>query len=327
MRATAAGLLALAACIALGAAGGAYAQDDPAVLLQLAQRAQERLSTQISPDSPDEARALFERGSDHVRSLEDSIREDDLAGAQGHFSAAMQAFKQLFKQLNAGTSQNDAGADATADLQRLSAHVQNLKMIAAGSGAPADFAEIDGLLDAASRQVADGRHDAAYQTIGAIRDMASEIGRDLHRHASHHESERAAKYAQRYLGHLDRLIEHARGQGLPDGVIERLEQARTGLSSASGPDEIRAEIKKIKAVKDQFQLTKNDGLESKVLRAEKAIHKLSQRDGASQTDIDGATGALEEIKRRIAQGQSEEAGKLMEELRDRLRAIRDSVRP
>ena len=74
------GLLILVASMALGGmTSNVSAQDnDPTVLLKIAKRAQEQIHNQISTDSSDKVKRLFQEGTQKVNALEKSLRSDNV---------------------------------------------------------------------------------------------------------------------------------------------------------------------------------------------------------------------------------------------------------
>ena len=70
------GLLILVASMALGGmTSNVSAQDDSSVLLKIAKRAQEQIHNQISSDSSDKVKRLFEEGTQKVNALEKSTQK------------------------------------------------------------------------------------------------------------------------------------------------------------------------------------------------------------------------------------------------------------
>ncbi len=151
------------------------------------------------------------------------------------------------------------------------------------------------------------------------------IKKEHREEATKQESQRANEYAKKYLEQLDRLIEHAKKQGVADEIIEKLETAKENLSSADNPREIIKEIRKIMSIKDQFELTKNDRLESRVLQVEKTLSRLSQIDEVDQSDLDDARNILENIKRHLSEGESDAANDLLRDLVKQLQEIKNSL--
>ena len=135
-----------------------------------------------------------------------------------------------------------------------------IKTIAKKHNATVDFSEIDELFAKARQQISDQQFALALETLHEIKETIVEVNKQLREQASKQESQRADEYAQKYLEQLDRLIEHAKKQGVADEIIEKLETAKENLSSADNPRDIVKEIRKIMSIKDQFELTKSDRL-------------------------------------------------------------------
>ena len=92
-------LLILVASMAFGGiTTSAYAADDP-VILKIAKRTQEQISNQISDDSSDKIKKLFEEGTQQIKSLEKSLGNNDVSAANKHFLSAMKIFKEISRHL------------------------------------------------------------------------------------------------------------------------------------------------------------------------------------------------------------------------------------
>ncbi len=329
------GIMILAASLLLsGITNSVSAQEDAGIYLKIAKRAQEQISNQISSDSPDKIKELFEEGVRHVNALEDALKSDNPRSAKEHFISAMNIFKEISRHLNTtdaapkteAASVSSDVRNPTSDLKRLYAYVENLKTIAKKHHSSIDFSELDRLFSQAREQVSAHDYADTYETLHEIKQVVIKINKELREEASKQESERAKAYAQKYLEQLDRLIENAKKQGVSDEIIEKLENAKENLSSASSPAEIVKEIRKIMSIKDQFELTKNDRLESRVLQVEKTISRLSQVEGVDQENIDDAYDTLNSIKRHLSQGEFDSANELLRELAKQLNEIKNSLR-
>ena len=77
-------------------------------------------------------------------------------------------------------------------------------------------------------------------------------------------------------------------------------------------------------IKKQFELTKNDRLESRVLQVEKTIFRLSQMDKVDQNAMVGARDMLQSIKRHLYDGEFETANELLRDLGKQLQEIKNS---
>jgi len=332
------GLLILVASMALGGmTSNVSAQEDSPALLKIAKRAQEQIHNQISAGSSDKVERLFEEGTQKINALERALRSDDAGSVKENFLSAMKIFKEISRYLTTSdtvsnvasqaesASVRDTVKDPSNLLQRLQGYVDNLKTIAKKHNATIDFSELDELFAKARQQVSDYQFALALETLREIKETIVEVKKELREEASKYESQRANEYAKKYLEQLDRLIKHAKKQGVADEIIEKLETAKENLSSVDNPKEIIKEIKKIMSIKDQFELTKNDRLESRVLQVEKTLSRLSQIDGVDQSDLDDARNILENIKRHLSEGESNAANDLLRDLVKQLREIKNSL--
>ncbi|MGY5143398.1 MAG: hypothetical protein ACW9XH_02845 [Candidatus Nitrosopumilus sp. bin_32a] len=328
-------LLILVASMALGGmTSSASAADDPAIL-KIAKRAQEQISNQISDESSDEIKKLFQEGTRQVEFLEKSLQNNDLNSAKENFLSAMNIFKEISRHLTTSdsvsdiesqeesSSVRDTAKNPSNDLQRLQSYVNNLKTIAKKYDASINFSELDELFVKASQQISDHQFAQALDTIHEIKETIVDVNKELREEASKQESQRAKVYAQKYLEQLDRLIENAKNQGVSDEIIEKLESAKENLSSTDDPRQIIEEIRKIMSLKDQFELTKNDRLESRILQVEKTLFRLSQDDGVSEEDLSDATNTLESIKQNLNDGEFETANEQLRDLAKQLAEIKN----
>lgn len=317
-----------------GITTSAYAVDDPAIL-KIAKRAQEQISNQISDNSSDKIKRLFEEGTQQVEFLEKSLRSDDESAAKEHFLSAMKIFKEISKHLTISASDvesqdeslsvRDTAKNPSSDLQRLQSYVDNLKTIAKKHDASIDFSELNELFTKARQQIAGHQFAQALDTIHKIKETIVDVNKELHEKASKQESQRAKVYAQKYLEQLDRLIENAKNQGVSDEIIKKLESAKENLSSIDDPRQIIEEIRKIMSLKDQFELTKNDRLESRILQVEKTLSRLSQVDGVDEEDLLDAKDTLQSIKQNLNDGESETANEQLRNLAKQLAEIKNSL--
>ncbi len=332
------GLFVLVASMALGGmTSNVSAAEDPAILLKIAKRAQVQIQNQISDDSSEKIKMLFEDGTQKVNSLEKSLESDDVSSAKKHFLSAMKIFKEISRHLTTTDSSSNVASQTESasvrdtvrnpsnDLQRLQAYVDNLKTIANKHNASIDFSQLDTLFDEAKQQIKDRQFGDALNTLHKIKEIITDTNQELREKASKQESQRAKEYAQKYLEQLDRLIENAKKQGISDEIIEKLEYARENLSSTDDPRQIIEEIKKIISLKNQFDLTEHDGLESRILQVEKTLYRLSQIDGVDVDAISDARDALQNIKENLNNVEFETSNELLRDLTKQLAEIKNSL--
>ncbi len=325
-------LILVTSMIFAGLTTTAYGETDPTILLTLAKRAQNQIQNQITEESPEEIKELYNRGVEEISLLEDSLTKKDLESAKQHFLNAMKIFTQLThmtdKQPTAQVTtqaRSEPRSNFSSDLERIQIYVSNLKVLAKKYNAPIEFGKLDQLFVQARQQISSNSTDEIQKTLEEIKSIVLEINNQIRDFAAKQQEERAKKYAQQYLEQLDRLIEAAKSQGVSEDIIQKLELARERLSTATNPQEIVREIKEIISIKKQFELTKNDRLESRVMQVQKTIVKLAQTDGINQTEIEIAKESLLEIKDLLGAGEFDLANQLLRDLNDKLMEISRSL--
>lgn len=323
-------LILVSSMILGGMTNPAQAQTDPYILLKIAKHAQKQLENQINQDSSDKIKQLFKDGAQQIQALEESLRNNEIDLAKQHFLSAMRIFKEVSQQLSVNQSSpaeiatlKATAEDPSADLLRMQNYVDNLKTIAKKYNTSVDFSEIDDLFVTAKKQIIDRQFDDALQTINKIKQITVDFNNKIREYASQQEQSRAKEYAQKYLEQLDRLIENAKNKGLSEDIIQKLETARENLSSATNPHEIIKQVREIISIKEQFELTKNDRLESRVMQIEKILFTLSNSDKLSQSDLEDAKKTLQTIKHHLSQGEFETANELLRSLATLLEQFQD----
>lgn len=330
---TSLGLLILVSSLIFGGiTSSAAAQDDPTVLLKIAKNAQDQIRQNIPNNSSEKIQQLFKEGSSQVDALNQAIINNDTESAKNHFLAAMKIFKEISQLLTQNEPQRTEMAsakttlgDPISDLLKLYRYAYSLKTISEAHHTQIDFTKLYDLFGVAREQITSKQFDDAQETIYQIKQIINDIEKQLREQAAKQESERAKKYAQNYLEQLDRLIENAKNQGVSNDIIEKLEDARTRLSSASSPEEIVQEVRKIISIKDQFELTKNDRLESRIMQIEKTLQRLSQTEKVDSEIIQNAREDLVKVKSLMKDGEFDQANDLLRDLANQLNNIVKSL--
>ena len=316
-----------------GITNSAVAQKDYSILITLAKKAQTQIQNQINEESSEEIKELFKQGQSEVFALEESLANNNVDSAKEHFLIAMKIFTQITHMLNESSVSESSTTqlrvapqhDYSSDLERIDKYVYSLKALAKRYNAPISFEKLDVLFDSARKQIDTNQYDQISQTIQEIKSLVIEINNEIREFAAKQEHESAKRYAQQYIEQLDRLIENAKSQGVSEEIIQKLEAAREKLSSASSPQEIVKQIKEIISIKKQFELTKNDRLESRVIQVEKTLLRLAGIDGVDQNKIQEAKELFDKIKDLLRQGQIESANELLRELNSLLIEISKST--
>jgi flagellin-specific chaperone FliS len=322
------GILILTASLVLGGmTNTVFAQENPSILSQIANRAQEQIQNQISNDSSEEIKKLFEKGKKEVEALEESLSNNDLTSAKKYFLSSMKIFTQISHQLNTiQTSQTSTSMIQTAknpsiDLLRMQGYVNNLKVIVKNNNASMDFSSLDQSFEIARNQIDNNQFKEASQTIHEIKKIITELNTELRQQTSQQETNRAQAFAQKYLKQLDRLIEHGQNTGMPEDIMQKFESARESLTLAISPSEVIKEVRKILLLQQQFEISENKLVELRIIQTEKTVLELSKLDQVNQDTIQEIKETLQTIKDHLSKNEFEQANELLRSLATTLEQI------
>ena len=313
--------LILTASLALGGATSlVYAQDNPPILLKIAQGAENQIQAQISNDSSEEIKNLFEEGQRGVAALEYSLSNNDLPSAKEQFLSTMKIFTKISHLLASNqtpqteTSINPTTPNPSNNLHRMQGYVNSLKTIAKNQNTTVDFTSLENLFLDAKTQINNYRYTEATQTIQQIKETIIELNAEIRQQTSHQETNRAQAFAQKYLKQIDRLIEHAQITGMSEEIIEKLETSSESLSLATTPSAVVNEVRNFLLLQQQFELSEEKLLKLRIIEMEKTSLELSNSDQFNQNIIQGMNKNLETIKDHLDKREFERATELLNAL-------------
>ncbi|HUU47177.1 MAG TPA: hypothetical protein VMW55_00175 [Nitrosopumilaceae archaeon] len=310
-------LILTASLVLGGTTNTVFAQDNPPILLKIAKTAQDQIQRQISIDSSEEIKNLFEEGQKGVIALENSLSNNDMTSAKEHFLSTMKIFTKISHQLaSSQTTQYETKTipntpNPSNDLHRMQGYLNSLKVIAKNHNATVDFSLIDNLFLDAKTQINNNRYAEATQTIQEIKKTITELNGELRQQASQQESNRAQAFAQKYLKQLDRLIENAQKTGISEDIIEKLKASSESLSLATSPSEVVNGVRNILLLQQQFELSEDKLLDLRIIELEKSILEISNSDQLTQDTIQGINKNLQTIKDLLTKKEFERATELL----------------
>jgi len=305
------------------------AQDNPPILLKIATTAQDKIQSQISNNSSEEIKKLFEEGKQGVVALEIALSNDDLETAKTEFLSTMKIFTQIshlltFTQaayqtldqnpnqtLVTGENSSSPAINPISDLVRMQGYVGSLKTIAKNHNATLAFLPLDELFVVAKTQINKNQYGQASSTIQEIKNTIIDFNAELRQQTSQKELDRAQAFAQKYLKQLDRLIDHAKKVDLSEDIIQKLETAREGLTLAISPSDIIKEVRNIMLIHSQNELSETKLLELRIIQTEEKIREISDSDQFTQRTIEGMNKNIQTIKDLIDENEFHRATELL----------------
>lgn len=325
-------IIALIATITVTLPVAAQAEIDPLILIKLATKAQSEVNQQISDlDAiPEKVEELNAEADQELESLRSAVENKDVESAKKHFLSVMKIYKTMSQSIGEQTQERSQMAaqvskvNPSSELERMKDYVTNLKSIAKKHNAEIDFSGIEEMFALAENQIQQRNFSDALETINKIKHEIVEINKELRKAASQQASDRAKKFAQKYLEQLDRLIVVAEKQDVSDKVLRELKETREKLSTISDPNEIIKEVRKIISIKEQFELTKIDRIESRISQVEKSLSQLSQLDQIDDKQIENLRNSIAQAKESLDKGDIEESNKLLKSIAEKINELKQS---
>jgi len=247
-------LMLVASMVFSGMPISADAQTDLSILLKIALQAKREVKQQISSDSSEEIKRLFEEASNQVVLLEKSLESDDPSSAKQHFLNAMKMFKRITQMISSDIptqelQSTDAASSSTPQrdyssvLERINKFISTLKSIAQSQSV--SFVEADRLVAQAAQQIRKNDDRGLKTTLAELKDALDDIQKELRKLASQTTDDRTIKF---FNNMLDRLEKRGANQ-------ESLSDARAMLSDYEKTKSKELKVELIKIIRELYKAT------------------------------------------------------------------------
>ena len=313
-----------------------YADSQSDSLIRIASQARDQVKIQLSKsDVSQEVNEKFELGSEQIKLLIEAVSNEDVPVARQHFLSAMTIFNEIIQQISERTSTSEASLSAsptTVDtssiahkLDRLERYIGQLKRIAINNGFDLDSSQSDDLIEQVRIDLREGNSDSTTSAIKEIKQSIAELNQILKEKTRQYTTDRAKTLAEKHLEDLDKLIEEAEEMEVSDGTLDRLLEARKNLNSLSDAsvEQIINEVKRIMSVKQDFEKSKADRIESRYQDLESKIDRLSSY--SDIPELDKAKTMYSELRDLVSAGSFNEAIRLLNSLNNLINEIQNSI--
>lgn len=313
-----------------------YADSQSDSLIRIASQARDQLKIQLSQiEASQEIKEKFELGSSEIESLIQAVKDENVSAAREHFLSAMKIFSEIIQQISEGPSTSEASLSVSQpetsrisnELDRFERYIVQLQGISDKNGFEIDFSHTHELINRARNELQGGNSEAANSTIEEVKLSINELNQMLREKTRQYTTDRAKTLAEKYLEDLDTLIAEAKEMGVSEETLARLVEARELLNSASDASDVAQiinELKRIIAVKQDFEDTKIQRIESRITQIEEKIVLLSNSKDAVP-ELENAKEILSKLKVLVSEGNLNEAIRILNSLNNLLNEIENSM--
>lgn len=335
---TSSALLILVASMVLGSIPNhVYADSQSNSLIRIATQARDQLRIQLSNvDVSQEIKEKFELGSAEIVSLIQASKDENIPAAREHFLSAMKIFNEIIQQISERTSVSEKALSASQpveasrisnEINRSERYIVQLKGISDKNGFEIDFSKAYELIDIARNHLREGNFEAANFTLKEIGNSISVLNETLREKTRQYTTNRAKTLAEKYLEDLDKFIEEAKEANVSQETLDRLVNSREQLNSASNSSDVEQMINEIRhliSIKQDFEDTKMERLESRVNQLESKIIRLSNHP-QEIPELGKAKDMFSDLTGLISEGSYNEALLALNSLNDLINEIEYSI--
>ena len=210
---------------------GAYAQNDPSILLRIAVQADKQIVNQLDrvygDQIPNNLQILYDKGHGAVYSLDESL-PNDVEKAKQDFLLAMNSFMQISRIISQSSEKvvvvvvsDKSNRDLSNELDRLVNYVKSLETISKkyDTDTESDFIKIYDLIQELRQQVND--LNEVNVGIKKIKIILDSIKNDIRESAIEQRSDFIKQFFDRLLDQIDKLLTKAQNDGVDQIQIDK----------------------------------------------------------------------------------------------------------
>ena len=211
----------------------AYGQNDPSILLRIAVQADKQIVNQLDKkyenEIPNEINILYDKGHEAVKSLDQSLSNNDIEKAKQDFLLAMNSFMQISRTISQSsekvvvvTVSDKSNRDLTSEIDRLEKYVKTLEKISKkyNTNVESDFIKIYDLIQELRIQINDG-YGTYDDVINEIKIILDSIKNDIRESAIKQRSDFIKRFFDRLLNQIDKLLTHAQDNDVDQIQIDK----------------------------------------------------------------------------------------------------------
>ena len=210
---------------------GAYAQNDPSILLRIAVQADKQIVNQLdrvyADQIPNNLQILYDKGHGAVSSLDESL-PNDIEKAKQDFLLAMNSFMQISRIISQSSEKvvvvvvsDKSNKDLNSEIDRLEKYVKTLETISKkyNTHVECDFTKIYDLMQELRKQVND--LNEVNLGIKKIKIILDSIKNDIRESALEQRSDFIKRFFDRLLDQVDKQLTKAQDDGIDQTQIDK----------------------------------------------------------------------------------------------------------
>jgi len=211
--------------------------------------------------------------------LASSVEHNDVSSAREQFVSVMTKLKQISYYLAKEESQKlqpKGLPDQIYVIERFETNVSKIKTIAINLNVDVGVGELESLLSLAKSNYAKGDSEKTDQTLEKLATKGLDAYNTLNEINKQNQIIRAKMFVEKFMPQINNLISIAKNQQLKQ-TLEKLEQSKLQLVSATDTQQIKSNMKMVLVLKDQVEADDPASLKSQKIILESKLQSLNQK--------------------------------------------------
>ena len=211
----------------------AYAQNDPSILLRIAIQADKQIVNQLDKkyknEKPNEINILYDKGHVAVKSLDQSLSNNDIEKAKQDFLLAMNSFMQISRVISQSTDKTvvitvyqKSNRDLSSEIDRLEKYVKTLESISKkyNTDVESDFIKIHNLIQKLRNSIND--ENGEYDKIkNELKFLLNSIKNNIQESALKHRIDFIKQFFDKLLNKIDEKLIQAEDDNIDQSQIDK----------------------------------------------------------------------------------------------------------
>ena len=211
----------------------AYGQNDPSILLRIAIQADKQIVNQLNKnyenEIPNNINNLYEKGHTAVKSLEQSLSDDDIKNAKQDFLLAMNSFMQISRIISQSTEKvvvimsEKSNRNMSNELDRLEKYVKTLESISKRHNeieqSKDEFTKAYSLIKEIRKQITASENTS--KNITELKSLVNSIKSELRNSIAEKQSNAIKDFFEKFLVQIDQKLIESKDLGMDEIEIDK----------------------------------------------------------------------------------------------------------
>ena len=211
-----------------------YGQNDPSILLRISLQADKQIVNQLDKvygdQIPNNIEILYDKGHTAVKSLNESLSNDDIEKAKQDFLLAMNSFMQISRTMSQSAEQVVVVAvsekSISNELDRLEKYVKTLESISKRHNdiaqSTGQFSKAYSIIKEIRNQLITGENPS--ENINELKILVDSIKNDMRKSAAEKQSSAIKRFIERLLDRIDQSLIQAKDTTVDQSQIDKADE-------------------------------------------------------------------------------------------------------